>query len=482
MREGRRLGDRVVRRPRAAEVAPIHLRTQRRYRINIPAATSALLSLALGFAVLIAIGTGLLALPLSSSGEGGAPLLVALFTATSAACVTGLVVVESATYWTGFGQVVILLLMYAGGLGIMTAGAVILVALGRRITLSDRLVLRESMGASSLGSVTRIGRQVVIFATAVQAVGFVILALRLLFDFSAGSAVWHGLFLAVSGFNNAGFSILPESSSLAGYRTDVLIVGLVGVLIVLGSISLPVLMDLMRRRAPSRWALDTRLVVLGVLGLWLIGSVVTLALEFANPSTLGDLPLGHRITSGLFQGVTSRTAGFSTIDFAEVREGTAFIFMILMFIGGASGSTAGGIKINTLMVLLVAAASSLRGREHAEVFRTELPLAQVTRAMAIVGIGVATLCALVIGLAITESAKVDAGIFRFADLLFEATSAFGTVGLSRGITSTVSEPGQLLLTVGMYVGRIGPLTIALGLALRERRAVYRYAQERVRIG
>ena len=203
-----------------------------------------------------------------------------------------------------------------------------------------------------------------------------------------------------------------------------LIVGAVGVLIVLGSISLPVLMDLMRRRAPSRWALDTRLVVLGVLGLWLVGSVVTLALEFANPSTLGDLPLGHRITSGLFQGVTSRTAGFSTIDFAEVREGTAFIFILLMFIGGASGSTAGGVKINTLMVLLVAAASSLRGREHAEVFRTELPLAQVTRAMAIVGIGVATLFALVIGLAITESAKVDAGVFGFADLLFEATSAF----------------------------------------------------------
>ena len=441
-----------------------------------------MLALTLGFAVLIAVGTALLSLPAASTGAGSAPFITALFTATSAACVTGLVVVESATYWTGFGQAVLAALMFLGGLGIMTSGTVLLIAIGRRITLNDRLVLRESMGASSLGNVTSLGRQIVIFAVAVQLVGFAVLTTRFLIDPPEGSAPWHGLFLAISAFNNAGLNILPGSDSLAAHSGDMLIVGVVGLLIVLGSVSLPVLLDLWRHRRMQRWSLDTRMLLVGMVGLWLLGGLAMFAFEFNNAATLGAMPLGDKVANAAFQAVTARTAGFSTVDFESTRGATDVVFMVLMFVGGASGSTAGGIKINTLMVLAIAAYASVRGRPRPEAFKRELPYAQVARALAIVLLAMGVLLGLVMGLALTEGAKLESGAFEFMDVAFEATSAFGTTGLSRGITPELSGPGRVVLTIGMYLGRLGPRTIALGLALRERRAVYRFAEERVRIG
>ena len=482
MREGGRIGDRVVRRARQRETQPVRLRAAPRRRIVVSAAASSMLLLTLGFAAAIAVGTALLSLPFASASPSGAPLLTALFTATSAMCVTGLVVVESATYWSGFGQAVIAALMFMGGLGIMTAGVVILVAVGRRITLNDRLTLSESMGQQSLGSVTRFGRNVVVFAVAAQAAGFVLLMTHFIRRFDFGEAVWHSLFLAVSGFNNAGFNIVKGSDSLSLFSGAPIVIGSIGLLILLGSVSLPVLADVARHRRLTRLTLDTQLVLLGLLGLWALGAAAMLAFEFRNPATLGGMGLGDRLGNALFQATVSRTAGFSTIDFGSTRAATDYLFLLLMAVGGVSGSTAGGIKINTLMVLLVAAFASLKGRPYAEVFRRELSYAQIARAIALVVLVVAVFMALIVVLAATESANIEAGVFSFADLLFEAMSALGTVGLSRDITSELSDPGRLILTAAMYVGRLGPLTLGLGLAFRERRAVYRFAQERVRIG
>ena len=485
MRNGwhRRLGDRVVRRPRLREHEPVRLKAPgRRRRLVLPASTSVLLSLTIGFAALISIGTALLALPVASVPDGGAPFITALFTATSAVCVTGLVVVDSATYWSAFGQSVLLALMFLGGLGIMSAGVVALVALGRRITLSERVVLRETVGANSLGEVTRIGRNVALFAIGLQLVGFLVIFLRFLWVFPLGEAARQGLFLTVSAFNNAGFNILPGSASLAGHQRDAFLLAVVAGLIVLGSISLPVVRDVALRRRRSRWSLDTQLVVLGTLGLWLFGGLMMLLFELRNPDTLGGLPVFDQVTNAGFQAIASRTAGFSTIDFGATRPGTDFLFMLLMFVGGAAGSTAGGIKVNTMMVLLVASIASIRGRSRPEAFRRELPYAQVARAAAVVLLAMLALLAIVIALGVTELNNIERGRFGFLDLLFEAVSAFGTVGLSRGITSALTDPGQVIVALAMYVGRLGPLTIALGLALRERRAIYRYAQERVRIG
>ncbi len=451
-------------------------------RLPISPATSALLTLTGGFALLIALGTSLLLLPFASTSEGMAPFRVALFTATSATCVTGLVVVNSATYWTGFGQVVIAGLMFLGGLGIMTAGALLLLAIGRRLTLADQIALREPMGAMTLGSVSRLGRQVFIFAVAIQAVGFLFLLIRFLSRFSVGEASWQALFHSISAFNNAGFVILPDSASLADFRQDYMVLAVMGVLIVLGAISFAVVADLSRRRRFNRWSLDTRLVVLGTLFLWLVGGAAMLLFELGNGATLGGLSVAEQVGNSAFQAVTARTAGFSSIDFGEARAGTHFLFMGLMFVGGASASTAGGIKVNTAMVLLVAVLASLRGRTQPEVFKRQLPYVQVARAAAVVVLASSVLFMGVVALAVTEDSHLASGQFQFMDLLFEVVSAIGTTGLSTGITSQLTNPGQYIITLVMYIGRLGPLTIALGLALQERRAIYRYAEESVRIG
>ena len=476
-----RIGDRIVRRPRQRELEPRRIRGHRRHRVLIPPAASALLSLGVGFAVLIGIGTVLLSLPASADGER-AGFIDALFTSTSAVCVTGLVVVNSGEFWSGFGQTVILLLMLIGGLGIMTAGLVILTAIGRRITLNQRLIVRDTLGGTSLGGVMAFGRYVIIFALAVQAAGFLLLFVRLLFDYPVAQAAWDALFHSVSAFNNAGFTIFDDSASLSAFQGDPITLAIFAVMIVLGSLSFPVVNEIVRRKRPNRWALDTRLVIVGTLGLWVAGAVSMLLFEIGNPATLGQMSTGDQVSNAAFQAVTARTAGFSTIDFSATRSGNDFLYMLLMFIGGASGSTAGGIKVNTMMVLAVAGLASINGRSHAEIFGRELPYGQIARALAVVLLALMTLFVAVVALAISEGDQIDAGTFGFLDVLFEAVSAFGTVGLSRGITPDLTDPGKVVVTLAMYLGRLGPLTIGLGLALRERRAVYRFAQERIRIG
>ncbi|MDA1215254.1 MAG: Trk family potassium uptake protein [Chloroflexi bacterium] len=475
----RRRGDVIIRSPGWQKVQRVHAR-QRKARLPFSATTTFLLTG--GFAILIGGGTVLLWLPIASTQSGAAPLLTALFTATSAVCVTGLVVVDSATYWTGFGQSVLAGLMYLGGLGIMTAGTILLVVIGRHLTLPGRIVMKESVGATTLGSVTSIIKRVLFLATAIQIVGSLVLLARLITVFSTGEAIWYSVFHAISGFNNAGFVIFPDSDSLIGLRLDRFIIVTIGTLVLLGALSFSVIAELARRQRMSRWSLDTRLVLVGSLVLSLLGAMALFFIEQGNPATLGDVDRIDQISDSFFQSIAARTAGFSTVDFGATRMPTNLVFMLLMFIGGASGSTAGGVKVNTMMVLLAAAVTSLRGRPHPEIFRRELAYEQVARAITLVLLVALTLLTFLLALMITERQSIDSGQFLFIDLLFESVSALGTTGLSTGITSDLTTGGKLLITALMYVGRLGPLTIVLGLALREHRAVYRYAQETVRIG
>ena len=478
----RRLGDRVVRRPRARELGPLRIKAHHRRRLPIPASTAGLLMLSGTFAGLIALGTTLLMVPAATAGPDRAGFIEALFTATSAVCVTGLVVVSTSDYWSGFGQLVILLLMIVGGLGIMTAGLVIVMAIGRRITLNQRLIVRDTMGGASLGSMLTLGRYVVIFALSAQAVGFLALFAKLGIDHPLQTAAWRSLFHSASAFNNAGFNIFPDSASLVAFDSDPAMLAITGALVVVGALSFPVVAELYRRQRPRRWTLDTRLVIVGTLGMWAIGAVALALFELTNDATLGGMSTVDKISNGVFQAVTSRTAGFSSINFDETRSGTDFLYAALMFVGGASGSVAGGIKVNTFMVLVFAGLASVAGRERTEVFKRELPVTQVTRALAVFLLAAAGLSVFIVALAFTEASSLNSGAFTFMDVLFEAVSAFGTTGLSRGITPDLSDPGRIVVVLVMYVGRLGPLTIALGMALRERRAVYRFAQERVRIG
>ncbi len=478
----RRLGDRIVRRPRQRELKPVRIRPHRRRRFIIPTSTSALLTLTLGFLLLIAAGTGALMLPIASVPSGSAPPVTALFTATSAVCVTGLAVVHTGTYWTGFGQAVIAVLMFFGGLGITTAGIVVISLIGRPITLNQRLVIRETMPGPSLGTVLNVSRYVVLFVVATQAIGFAVLFSQFIFRYPLRTAAWYALFHSISAFNNAGFDVFKRSDSLVGFQGDYVLLLSIAALIVLGGISFPVVAELVRTRRPSRWTLDTRLVVIGSVSLWLLGVFIVLAFEWSNPATLGSMSITGKVINALFQSVTARTAGFNSINFSATRLGDSFAFLLLMFVGGVSGSTAGGIKVNTAMILIVAGIASVRGRERAEFARRQLAYAQVIRAISVVLLAALVLFAILVALAGAESAHLQSGKFSFLDLLFETVSAFGTVGLSRGITAQLTDPGKLLIILTMYLGRLGPLTIALGLALRERRAVYRFAEERVRIG
>ena len=447
------------------------------------------------FGALVLIGTLLLLLPVANTQGGFTPFLDALFTATSAVTVTGLVVVETESYWSGVGQGIILALIFLGGLGFMTGATFLLVLIGRRITLSDRLLVRDSLGQVYLGGVVQLVRRIVVVAVVIQVVGWGLLWWRFSGDFSGAQRVWQSLFHAVSGFNNAGFAILPDSVSLSGVREDVSIVLILTLLIILGGISYTFLADMVEVRQPreqslatglarlryvrlrrfSRLTLDTKMVLVVSLVLWVLGAVIIFAAEYSNPQTLGGVPLPTKLLDSVFQSVSIRTAGFATIDYGGVRDYTLFFTTALMFIGGASASTAGGIKVNTLAVLLWAVWSSLRGRSHVVAFGREIPEGQVHRALVVVVGAVFMVFTLALMLTLTEG-------FDFLTTLFETVSAFSTNGLSTGHTGELSSGGQAITALAMFIGRLGPLTVALALAQREETALYRYTQERVKIG
>lgn len=470
-----RVGDRVIRQARRQELEPVLIEEtaprRRNRRFESP------VILIYGFGSLIAIGTLMLWLPYFNTTGRFTPFLTALFTATSASTVTGLVVVDTATHWNRAGQGVLMVLMEVGGLGFMSTATFLLVIITQRVTVANQLIMREFLGISRRSGLVRLSIQVVIVSLIFQLAGFLIFLWRFLPlpEFEPGEAVWQALFLTISGFNNAGFNIIPESASVALFRNEMWVLGPLTALIIVGGISYSVLAEFVRFRRFSRFSLDSRLVVILSLALWFLGAMVFFVSEFGNEATLKGLPLGTQILDSFFHSVSGRTAGFTTIDFAQTEQHTNFFFTGLMFVGGASGSTAGGIKVNTMAVILVAVLASIRGRAHVEVGGREIPTAQIQRALAIAFLGIAFVFIVAFFLVVTEG-------FPFDDILFETVSAFGTVGLSSGITADLSVWGKSLLAGTMFVGRLGPLTMALALGQAPQRAIYRYSQERVRIG
>ena len=469
----RRVGDRVIRQARRQELEPVRIeeapprRPERKFESP--------LILIYGFGSLIAIGTLLLWLPYFNTIGRFTPFLTALFTATSASTVTGLVVVDSATHWSRAGQGVIMALMEVGGLGFMSTATFLLVIITQRVTVADQLVMREFLGVSRRSGLVRLTIQVVIVSLILQTAGFLVFLWRFLPMFETGEAVWQAMFLAISGFNNAGFNILPDSPSVALFRNEMWVLGPLTALIIVGGISYSVLAEFMRFKRFSRFSLDSRMVIILSLALWMLGAIVLFVSEFGNEATLKGLPVGSQIIDSVFHSVSGRTAGFTTIDFARTEQHTNFFFTGLMFVGGASGSTAGGIKVNTMAVILIAVLASIRGRAQVEVGGREIPAAQIQRALAIAFLGIGFVFIVAFFLVVAEG-------FPFDDILFETVSAFGTVGLSSGITADLSVWGKSLLAATMFVGRLGPLTLALALGQSPQRAIYRYSQERVRIG
>ena len=471
--QGRRPGDRRVRvevvKPRGYTVAP----AKRVRRPRSPA-----LVLVLGFAAVIAVGTVLLMLPVASAAGTWTRPLDALFTATSAVCVTGLVVLDTGTYWSPVGHVIIGGLIQVGGFGFMTGSTLLLFLLtGRRTGLRDRILAQASTGVPDLGDVTMLIRRVAIFTLVIEVAGAVVLGLAFVSEgLPLGQAAWWGVFHSVSAFNNAGFDLTGGFRSLADYAGDAWILGAIGILIVLGGLGYAIVGDVLAKRRWQRLALETKLVLSTTLALIVVGTLTIGAFEWSNPATLGGLPEAQRPLNALFESVTLRTAGFSVLDTGALAEASLFVVMALMFIGGASGSTAGGIKVNTFSILLVTIVSTALGRPSAQAFGRRIQHILIYRAVAVALLSIAIVFTVALLLELTTPGA------SFVDVLFESVSALGTVGLSTGITPDLPDPARIVASAAMFVGRLGPLTLVLALTARARPTRSRPAVETMRIG
>jgi trk system potassium uptake protein len=429
----------------------------------------------LAFAAVIALGTLLLMLPFARAGEGSAPFLVALFTATSATTVTGLAVVDTATYWTAFGRVVILLLIQVGGLGIMSTATLLALLVVSRLALGARLAAQAETPAAGPGEVARVLKLVLATTLAVEALVTLLLALRLRAGgMGWGDALWHGLFHAVSAFNNAGFS--TWSDNLISRAADPLFLAPIAFAVIIGGIGAPVLSDLLRHRGRrARWSLHTKLTLAGTAVLLPAGALGMLLFEWANPATLGALGWADRVSNALFHSVVTRTAGFNALDLAQMQDGTLALTSALMLVGGGAAGTAGGIKVTTFLLLGLVAWSVIRGESDTVAFGRRVPVELQLQALTVVilGLGIVSVGILLM-LAVTSLPLRDAA--------FEVISAFATVGLSTGVTGQLPPGGLGILIVLMFVGRVGLITIATALALRGRKSPYRYPEERPIVG
>jgi len=432
--------------------------------------------LALGvFALVIAGITVLLSAPWATASGRRAPLIDALFTATSATTVTGLVVVPTGEYWSGWGLVVILVAIKIGGLGVMTLASLLGMAVSRRIGLTQRLLVSSETKVTRLGEVGSLVRTVIITSTVLEVAIAIVLFPRLLVHGEpVWTAAWHALFYAVSAFNSAGFVPTPEG--LAPFVSDwwMLLPIIIGVFI--GSLGFPVILNVANHlREPRRWSLHSKLTITTSLGLVVFGSVVVAAFEWTNPGTFRPLDAGGTALASLFAGVMPRSGGFSTVDVGQMHEGTWLVLDALMFVGGGSASTAGGIKVTTLAVMLLAIVAEGRGDRDVEAFgrRISRETLQVAIAVSFVSATIVLVASLLM-LAMTG--------LTLDRILFEVISAFATAGLSTGITATLPTPAKYVLVVLMFIGRTGTMTLAAALALRNRRRVIRYPEERPIIG
>ncbi len=325
------------------------------------------------------------------------------------------------------------------------------------------------------GQLGGLSKRMAVFTLLTELAGTVFFVFRFAGDMPWGKAVWTSVFHSVSSFNNAGFDLFGGFRSLTGYAGDPYVLLVTAVLVITGGISFLVIADVFSRRNWTRFSLDTKLVLSGTGILLLGGMIVVLLTETGNPDTLGAMSFPQQLLNAFLQSVITRTAGFATLDVSLLRDYTLFLFMLLMFIGGASGSTAGGIKINTVTILITTIWSTVRGREHAGAFSREFTVQQVYRALAVIIISLLVITVVVFLLTVTED-------FRFLDLLFEAFSAFGTVGLTTGITPGLSAAGKILITLTMFIGRLGPLALVLSLVQRQKSSAYRFPEESIRIG
>ena len=435
--------------------------------------------IAIGFAAVILLGTGLLTLPAASRSGVSCGFFPALFTATSATCVTGLVLYDTFTQWSGFGQAVILCLIEIGGLGFMSAASTFVFLLRRKVGLRQRMVIAQALNLSDMDSVVRIQKLVLTGSISVQAVGALILFLRFLPKFGYRRALIWGVFHSISAFCNAGFDIfgsIAPGQSLIPFNDDPIICLTLIALVTIGGLGFLVWEELVRVHSFKKFSVYTKLVLVTTAGILLSGTAVILLLEWNNPGTLGNMPVWQKILNAFFQTGTLRTAGFASVDQGALRESTKAFSVLVMLIGGSSGSTAGGLKTVTVVVLLLFIWAKARGKQSVHVFKRNIPQEKALDALTLTFITV--LLSLFGGMFIATTSPVS-----FTDGWYEAVSAICTVGLTTGITPTVGVAAQCLIIVLMYFGRVGILTLSLGFLMGDRAEDrFQYADTNLVIG
>lgn len=429
-----------------------------------------------GFATVILIGSLLLTLPLATEDGNGLSFLNSLFTATSATCVTGLVVVDTGDTFSMFGELVILSLIQIGGLGFMTFATLLFLLLGKKISLKERLVLKEAFNNITLSGLVKLVKRILIFTAIMETIGGILLSFRFSYDMPVGKAIYYGFFHAISNFNNAGFDLMGEFRSLTDYVEDPIVVLTVGFLIIIGGLGFIVINELYEYRESHRLSVHSKVVLVTTLILIVSSIILILLFEYGNNKTLGPLSSSGKFLGSFFHAVTPRTAGSNTLPIADLTQSTLLLTILLMFIGAGPGSTASGIKITTFAVLISTMRAQFKGKEDVVLFRRRITTETILKALTVALSGLSIVIIITMLLSITEKG------FDFIYYLFEATSAFGTVGLSMGLTPELSPIGRVLIILTMFAGRLGPLTLAFAISKRRHNDAYRHPKGNIMIG
>lgn len=439
--------------------------------------------LPIGFIVVILTGALLLMLPISSKNGASLPFLDALFTATSATCVTGLIVADTGTYFSLFGQIVVILLIQIGGLGIMTMSMILFSFSGRKISLHDRMSMAEGLGESRLQGVVRLTRGALLVTGLVELTGAILLSFRFIPQYGLAKGMWFSVFHSISAFCNAGFDLIGGYRSMTVYDKDPFVLLTIMGLIVAGGLGFGVIINLRNTRDLRRLRLHSKMVLTGTAFLILLGTLAFLWIEYENPKTIGSMNLFDKIVNSMFQSVTLRTAGFNSIDQLAMHDASKGVGILLMLVGGGPAGTAGGLKITTVFTLFLAARAYLRGKFETEAFGRTIPLEQTRRALTITLLGSVFLLGMAMMLSFSEQ-DMPAGSLGLLNQLYEATSAFCTVGVSTGVSAAGSSVTRVILILLMYAGRVGLVTVALSLveSTTRKEPVLHYPQEDVLIG
>ena len=439
--------------------------------------------LPIGFIVVILTGALLLMLPISSKNGASLPFLDALFTATSATCVTGLIVADTGTYFSLFGQIVVILLIQIGGLGIMTMSMILFSFTGRKISLHDRMSMAEGLGESRLQGVVRLTRGALLVTGLVELTGAILLSFRFIPQYGLAKGMWFSVFHSISAFCNAGFDLIGGYRSMTVYDKDPFVLLTIMGLIVAGGLGFGVIINLRNTRDLRRLRLHSKMVLTGTAFLILLGTLAFLWIEYENPKTIGSMNLFDKILNSMFQSVTLRTAGFNSIDQLAMHDASKGVGILLMLVGGGPAGTAGGLKITTVFTLFLAARAYLRGKFETEAFGRTIPLEQTRRALTITLLGSVFLVGMAMMLSFSEQ-DMPAGSLGLLNQLYEATSAFCTVGVSTGVSAAGSSVTRVILILLMYAGRVGLVTVALSLveSTTRKEPVLHYPQEDVLIG